>query len=150
MTDAELYAELTGDPASVGYAAHVAIRDDGGIATLINDRSGPGSASIQLDFIPKDRMLAGLRPSIVALASAADAVQRKWDRILGTIQSAEWATVDATTFSLFTLAVSDGIATQEQVDAITHRPGSRAEALWGAGVAVPVDQISRTLNTQGA
>lgn len=148
MTDQELIAELTDDPSSLGYAARLAIRDDGGIEALINDAAGPGAGTVANAYVTKGLMLLGLRNAALRLSDASDAVQRKWDRVLDGIHAVDGVLVDDATLAMFAAAVSDGITTADEVAAITHRPGSRAEVLWGAGTSVPVERISRVLNAR--
>lgn len=146
---AQLRAELTSDPAKVGYSAALAARNDVALAAALNSRAGPGATPVNESKVSRDDFLIGLRPALLALPGKDDATQRKWDRILGTVHSADAVTIDAMTIALLSAAVADGLLTQTQSLAIYQRAGSRAESLWGAGVVVPVDQVSDALNAKG-
>lgn len=150
MTNAEILAELTADPASIGYAAHIAIRDDGGTADLLNARTGPGAGTITMDLLSRDQMLLGLIPAILALGTASSEVQGQWNPVLEILKASDWIALTPTILGILQGVVTAGLLTQEQLTAFTTRPCSRAETLWGINSSVPVGSVSAALNSQGA
>jgi hypothetical protein len=150
ITSSQLYTELTTDPAGLGYAAHLAIRDDTAPADLLNAITGPGAGSVTLAYLTKDRAILGLLPSILALGSASAPIQAKYSMVVDLIKSSNFLNINATTLALFASAVADGVATQPQVDAMITRMGSRAEVLWGIDTVVTHEMVSAALNANGA
>lgn len=143
FTSQALRAELDADPAGLGYAAPRAIGDRLTLLALLNDRSGPGTATIALDSVPRNGFVEALRPGLLALAGLSAATQMKWDRILNAIYTTTGSvTIDPTTRGLLSAAIADGVLTQAQADAAWHRAGSRAEALWGAGTVVTLTHLA--------
>lgn len=141
-TPANLRSELQSDPAGLGYAALIAAGNDAAIMAAINSPTGPGAASIPLTSIPRDSFMTSLLPAYLTLASKDAATQAKWDRILGVLNN---STIIAPNPGLFAIAIADGLLSQAQADACWHRVGSRAESLWGAGLAVSLSDISFAL-----
>lgn len=150
MTNAELLAELTGDPAGLGYASHIAIRDDGGLAGLLNARTGTGAGTITLDYLSRDQALLGLLPAILALGAASSEVQGQMAPMLDLLKASDWIALSPTILGILQGVVTAGLLTQEQLAGFTTRVCSRAETLWGINASVPVEQISAALNSQGA
>lgn len=151
MDNASLYAELSTDPAGLGYAPFIATRDDGGLLLLLLDPAGPGAGPVPVYYRPKPELLLGLRPAIARLSTVSEVIQKKWDRRLAAIYAVDGLVLDGPTLADFAEAITDGIMTQPEVDALTSRVGNRVEVLAGAGAVVSIDQLSAVLNAhQGA
>lgn len=140
MDYAALKAEITTDPAQLGYAAMVASGSDQGIADLLNT---PGP-TITVSSLDRDGFLLATMPATLALASASATLQGKWDRLLGVACAASSVSIGAWSV-LGPMAVTDGLLTQAQADAVFTRKGTRAESLWGAGASVSNSDVSFAL-----
>lgn len=143
----DLKTEVLGDPAGIGYAAHVAAGACGTIADMLNAMDGPGAGTITLAWQRRDPFLSGLIPSILALAEKDAAVQAKWDRVLATLRAAEWIDVAKAT-QLLDLAMADGLIDGAGIAALTTRTGSRAEVLFGEGASVTYQDVAIALITK--
>jgi hypothetical protein len=119
-----------------------ASKGDADIAGLLNTI---GTTNVTLASIDKDTFLLAIAPAYLSLPTLSDALQKKWDRILGVIGSAERITFTSTVSYLLSQAVTDGVLTQDQVSAVNQRPGTRAEVLFGAGTVVTQSDVSFAL-----
>jgi hypothetical protein len=142
---AALRAEIQGDPRGLDYGPHAVAQDDGAVADLINSTTGPGAATIALSFVSRDDFLKAILPAFLVIPTLPADVQAKWDRILNMINAGAGVTINAPVQALLAQAVTDGVLTQEQADAVWHRTGSRAEVLGGPGTVVTPDQVSVAL-----
>jgi hypothetical protein len=120
-------------------------QDDGAVADLLNSTTGPGAATIALSFVSRDDFLKAILPAFLVLPTLPADVQSKWDRILNMINAGAGVTINAPVQALLAQAVTDGVLTQEEADAVWHRTGSRAEVLGGPGTVVTPDQVSVAL-----
>jgi hypothetical protein len=85
-------------------------------------------------------------PGILAIGGLDAARQGKWDRVFAALRSVPSVHVTSTGVQqMLGLAVQDGLLTSDQVAAIGVRQGSRAEVLFGPGVAVGQAQVSLAL-----
>ena len=142
MNTAQLKTELTTDPNGLGYAG----KADAQLAALLNSFTGPGAAVVAIASMARSDFLLGIAPATFVLPSLSAALQSKWDRILSLARSADQINVaSATVQALLATAVSDGVLTQAQSDAISKRTGSRAEVLFGAGTSVSELDIARAM-----
>lgn len=149
MTPDQLRSEIASGPLAAALAPLVARGDHTGIARMLNDRAGPGASTIALAAVPRDDFLASLLPAYLALGayeSSGDpgrvATAKRWDRILGVIESADPVKISP---DLMAAAVADGLLTQGQADAAWHRTGSRVEQLDGPGAAIDHTHVGRAL-----
>jgi hypothetical protein len=142
---AALKAEIQADPLGIGYGPHAAAQDDAAVAGLLNARTGPGAGTIALDYVSRDDFLKGIRPALLRLPAEDANIQAKWDRILSLIATGPGVTIDDETRALLDSAVTDGILTQAEADAVWHRTGSRAEVLFGPGAVVTPAEVSVAL-----
>lgn len=145
LTMDDLAEEIGSDPAGLGYAPLSAAGADGAIAELLNATTGPGAGTVALDVASRGDFLAAIRPAYLTLPSLSPEMQAKWDRILEALNTSSSITVDATTLGLLSVAVAEGVLTQAQADSAWHRAGSRAEVLFGPGVAVDASDVSHAL-----
>lgn len=142
---AALATELASDPASLGYAAHVAAGRDGDIEALINATTGPGVGTITLASVTRNQFIKGLMPAVLTLAGKDAATKDKWDRALSAVTAADPITIDASNLYFLGLVAADGLLTSNQAEAIYKRAGSRAEVLFGAGTHVDTSDIAKAL-----
>ncbi len=142
-----LSTELTTDPAGLGYAPLVAIRNDAGLPGLLN--MVRSTITIAIPVVTKDALKSFLALAIsrVYATGFAGSVPY-WTAIL---QLWSWldtiGTSDPGTQAVIARALIDGVLLQSEVTALTQRTGSRAEQLWGAGTTIAVADVSRALNT---
>jgi hypothetical protein len=138
---AQLTAELTTDPAAVGYAAMVASGNDAAIVAALNATS---AAVVSSASMTRDDFLTAILPAGLSLATKDAATQAKWDRLIGLACAANTIVV-ANIAGLLQLAVGDGLLTADQAGAVGKRSGSRAEVLFGADTIVSLGDVSFAL-----
>lgn len=102
---------------------------------------------VTLARVPRDDLLAALRPALGTLPGLSAAVQSKWDRVLSWVRSSDGVPVDAGTISLFNSAVADGVLTQAQATACYQRQGSWAEVHFGAGTSLDWRDVAVAMNS---
>jgi hypothetical protein len=139
-----LHTEITTDPLSLGYAALVASGSDGGIAALLNAFS---AVQISRGIVTTEVFLSDFGVQILTILSDATlsvsfgpavkmlSFARTIDYGHSVVQGALAKMVQA----------SVGGLTSAQVSAITSRPASRAEILFGGGVVVTSNDIAKAL-----
>ncbi len=141
-----LKTEITTDPESIGYAPHVATGNQNEIAALLNTVNQ--AITVKDTYLDKDLFLASITPAALVLATSSTLLQSKWDRIIAFVQASNYINLSHPGVApLLTLAVSDGILTQQQVNAIGSRSGSRAEQVLGVGTTVTIDDIANALRS---
>ncbi len=145
-----LKSELLTDPAKVGYASYMPAgmpANTAAIANLLNAATGPGAGVVALATIDHDDFVADILPAVLTtLPTLSTALQTKWNTILAQFStSSEVLLTNATTQTLLSGAVTDGLATQAQVTAWTTRAGSRAEVLFGAGTVAAQSDVMAAL-----
>jgi len=135
--------EIVNDPMMLGYAG----KDDQTIANMMNSTTGGGAAIIDLKVVDKDSFVLGIAPQIYAnLSSLTAAKQQQWRDILGIINGASAVDVSsANAKTLLSQAVTDGVLTQAQVNAVTQRIGSRAEVVFGAGTMIGFMDVAKAM-----
>jgi hypothetical protein len=143
MDYAALKSELENDPEDLGYAPLLASGSDTLLAELLNE---PEFADVEVKRLEKNEFLLAITPALLRVASKTEAIQTKWDRIFNHAQAAlSFDVADERIQTLLALAVGDGLLTQEEVDAISTKQGSRAEALFGHRTVVTTDDIAVAL-----
>lgn len=140
----QLAVELADNPTNRSYARSNYPDDAARTAGVLAELNRPDEAvRIPITPAPVTRgvfLRTVVAPASIPLASASDAVQRKWDRIIGLITVEEMIDVASPQIQgLLQLARADGLLTVAQIAAVTpptSRAGSRAEQLWGEGAVV--------------
>lgn len=142
-----LKAEIQNDPVPMGYAPLIAAGDDAGIADLLNSRKPPGAAVITLDVVDQSRVLPLALTMMKSAAVLADANKKtRWVETAKIFVIApSIPTAQAQVTQTFQDAVTDGVLTQQQLNGLRQRTGSRAEVLFGQGVAVTADDVYTAL-----
>jgi len=137
MIDYELLrSEIDNDPLSLGYASLVARGSDQDIANILNDKEGAGKGNVNLEVVDLADFLVGITPALIRLSEKEINIQTKWDRLLGVIKALPVVRMNNTLKSMLNAAVSDGIMTQPELNAIGVVSGSRAEVLFGKDVNI--------------
>lgn len=143
MNNAALQSELQNDPAGMGYAPLVEAADDIAISGLMNAIEGPGAGVVTIPTLTRGQFLLNIvAPVGAALLKASPTLQAKWTFYLDLAKASEEIHITTPVIqSLLAALISDGIASQEIIDAATKRTGSRAEVLFGAGTVISPEQI---------
>ena len=145
-TLAALQAELSGDPASLGYATPIAAGQDQDVCNLVNSIT---TTAVNLNSMPRGSFVLALCVPCMTLATLSAGIQSKWDRILGLLSAADPTIPVSSTVmqELFAGLIADGVMPdQGAVNAIIQRPGTRAEVLWGTDTVVSLEDVSAALN----
>jgi hypothetical protein len=143
---AVLKTELQTDPRGMDYATPRAAGNDTTLADLLNSPTGAGSGTVTVPSLARNDFLLALAPAYLVLPSLSQALQAKWDRILAVIRAADRIDLaNPSVQALLAQAVTDGVLTQAQVNALGQRVGSRAEVLFGAGTVVSIQDVGRAL-----
>jgi hypothetical protein len=140
----QLRSELINDPAVLGYAPFVAAGGDADIANLINALSAArvnrgvvttevflADFGMQVLTIFSDATLSSSFGALVKMLSLPRTIDYSHPVIQGALSKMAGAAV--------------GGLTQANVNAITSRPASRAESIWGPGVSVDHLQVAKAL-----
>jgi hypothetical protein len=149
MNYQSLKAELDNDPQHLGYAALLAAGDHVGVAALLNNPAGAGSAPLAVRRMAKNAFLLAVAPGAILASQKTLPIQARWSMVLQLVAATGgFVQLDAPQVqSLLTIAVADGVLSQNQVDAITRRPGSRAEVVLGADTVVRHQDVAIALRT---
>lgn len=141
MTDAELLAEITNDPAGLGYATMTG-------QEIVDAMNEPRTGVTFPVIVPKATLLQIMGLAPFRAAALTEPGKTGWLESLANIRAlAEGLRPsDAGVAALLTQAVADGVLTNEEkatIDALGTRPGSRAEEVWGAGTVVSLNDVAR-------
>ncbi len=141
MTDAELIAEITNDPAGLGYATMTA-------QEIVNAINAPREGVIIAVIVPKADVLQILSLAPFRAAALPEPGRTGWLELLANIRSLAQglSPLDMQVQGMLTQAVASDVLTAEekmQIDALGQREGSRAEQLWGAGAVVSLNDVAR-------
>lgn len=127
-----LAAELSADPAALGYAG----QSDPACAALLNaPRAG---VTVPVGVVPAYSVFEAMDPTEWAALSA----QEK-QRIQTILSMGQVNTAGANTRAAFQAAFAAGTTSRANLVALLTRPGSRAEALFGAGTVVSDQDVGR-------
>ena len=145
---AALKSEIQTDPAKLGYAAYIGVSDNQ-LAAMLNATTGTGAATISLSTVTKGALLLGIIPWLDQIASGktlagatltADVIT-KWQQRAQVLQAADATIVVVQVAPMMAEAITDGIGTQAQIDAVAKRTGSRAEVLFGEGTTIQAADV---------
>lgn len=140
---ASLVTEVTTDPKQLGLPALLADGNHQGIADRLNARTGAGVEPVDLATLSRDDFLLGIAPALLVLPNLTADVQAKWDRILAVVAAAGSIRVGSETVrALLAAAVADGLMDEPTVAALTTRPGSRAEKVFGVNAVVTAADVA--------
>jgi hypothetical protein len=146
-TRAALKTELQNDPASLGYAAHVAANDDQALASMLNDQAVGASKGYTLQK-------ATLRAAdLLACMTVADYTSRSADQKaawqLMLIASADTGvpTGNANIVAQFNAIWSGATTTLANASAALSRSCSRAEQLWGESTTISREEVGLALRS---
>lgn len=143
MTPEALREEIQSGPLADELKPHLEAGNDVAIADALNQvREG---TRIRRGTVSRDDVLSDFVGATMAVAAhPAAAVRARWIFILDYIVKPRETLnlASAKVDQLMGLALADGLFSAEDAEAIIHRDGSRAEAQWGAGTVIIVDQVS--------
>jgi hypothetical protein len=143
-SQAALSTELTADPKALGFAPLIAADSPEEIAARLNE-PGRTAETLFRDYTPAADIVAAV---VKAEYDALNATNKAWLNFLvsaSTVRSGD-ATVRATVVGLF----AAGAASIARLQAVSSRPASRAEILFGPGVTVNAVQVQQALGRPGA
>ena len=130
-----LKAEITTDPAGLGYAALWVAGSDWQVAELLN--AVRQSIDIWRGLIPSHEVIDVIVWTEWTGLSAAN------KQLLQTLTGPDRVnTSSANTRAAFSQMFAAGTATRTALLAVATRKGSRAEQLWGPGVVVTHDDVA--------
>jgi len=101
-------------------------------------------------IIPKSIVLQIIGGAAFRIATLAEPKRTGWLEMLHNIQSLSEGLnpSEPGVEAMLTLAVSDGVLTQQErdhLDSFGKRYGSRAEKLWGVGVLISLNDVAKVL-----
>lgn len=132
-----LQNELATDPASLGYAPHVAASHDGTLADLINSVS---VLDVDRRLIPTYEILGATVSAEFAVLGAAD---KQWYQLM--IAGGQIDVSNANVRNMLQNMFAGGTQTRANLVALIKRKGSRAEQLFGLGFLIDASMIAQAL-----
>ena len=136
----ELVTELQTDPLTLGYASLLAAGNDAAVYALLNDKSGPGSGSIDREFVNAGT----LQSNVVATEYLAlTAAQRELWLSLMVASQGNVEVINNEVRNQIIEVWGPATTTRTNMSALQTRTGSRAEVLWGDGAVVSYSEIAR-------
>lgn len=137
FTLASLASEITTDPQAIGYAG----KTDQAVADLLNRTSGTGTASVFRNDIKPAEIVAAIVAADFAALTAVQLAKLQLMLLPGILD----ATV-ANTRTIFLGIFSGMTNTINALTSLASRTGSRAEVLWGTGIAITAQQVGQSRN----
>lgn len=144
MTDTQLKAEITGDPANMGYAGKAAAQ----VVAIIN---APKAGVTFPKIVDVATILGVMIEAPGRIARFADSTKTgEWNQILANIRSLKegFRPSDAPVAAMLQKALNEAVITSAEkatIEALGLRPGSRAEELWGEGTVVSLNNVARVI-----
>ncbi len=131
-----LKKELEEDPRKLGYASLIKEGNESGVTSLLNVTDS--SILIPQGIVTKDIFVLGLARGLADLLGRVDEdplkmAFRGWLELLKIVSNINVTNENVVT--TLAAAINVGVFTQEEVDSVTKRPGSRAEELFGGIVS---------------
>lgn len=124
----------------------VSLADAGDWSGLVEYLSADGFTRLRGPISRSDFLLLTL-PALPRIAVASAPVQTIWLQVLETIRSVETIRVDLPAVdSMLSMAVSQGILTAGDVEAIRTVPTTRASSLLGRDVSLTADDLRAALD----
>jgi hypothetical protein len=142
FTIALLKAELTTDPASLGYAPFVTNQDDNALSDLLNTARGGGGFQVARDPVGGDELFEQVDPTDFSVLTTTQLAQLQ---VLLTLRRLDMRRPAIRT--ILAGIFPTGAATRAAFTAFLTRNGSRAEVLWGPGKIVTTNEIDQALHS---
>lgn len=167
---ATLKTEITTDPRGYGYAAPLSTAADGGLANILNvirdgspgtvptsptaaGGSGDGKISVKrADVSPNEIIEAIDIRDFVAAPPGVNNNQlaASWFESMSqlrTVRLVNDAGTNTRVFSNIQRLLANGSASETRLNAVSSRPASRAEELFGAGTVVSAQDVEAARNS---
>lgn len=148
LTPAALKAEITTDPLIYGYGPLFEAGSDGAVADLLNKlrdgTDGEAAISVKRPDISPVEILEVIDTR--DLKASPTILEGSWFESITQYQSVRFVNEDGSNTrvrSNLNRLVVDTNGSQTRLNAIANRVGSRAEQLFGVGIAVSADDVSR-------
>jgi hypothetical protein len=143
MDSQEILAEVTSDPASLGYASMSIVEKLAAINLTRETITFPV-------IVPKATVMELTTPAMFRIAAMAEPGKTAWLQIMANIRSLDdgLRPSDASIQGLLTQAVADGVLLAPEralLESLGVRTGSRAEQLWGEGAVVTLNDLALVL-----
>ena len=141
--------EIQNDPEGLGYSVPLSIRNDIGIAEILNTVRNESNYIVSKGRISKDTFLEDTADIVFNLMVLEDAGSSKatfwlkvFDRLVANADTIN--SEDPTLINLLDQMIIDNVITQQDKETTLTRFGSRAEVLFSCNVTI--DQVSDSLN----
>ena len=145
FTISDLNIELTTDPAKVGYANTLPTSSiaTAALGNAQNSVNGTGT----YPSLTHDQFALMIAPVVMELGSSTTALQAKWTPMLQLIGGVSTVLLTPAILGMINALSADFPAQlpASAIAAITTRPLSRFEALWGFGTTVTFQQIDQAM-----
>jgi hypothetical protein len=145
----QLKDEIQNDPEGLGYSVPLSIRNDIGIAEILNTVRNESNYIVSKGRISKDTFLEDTADIVFNLMVLEDAGSSKatfwlkvFDRLVANADTIN--SEDPTLINLLDQMIIDNVITQQDKETTLTRFGSRAEVLFSCNVTI--DQVSDSLN----
>lgn len=145
LSKAALNTELTTDPASMGYAAHVAANDDAALSAILCDQAAGAAKGYTLN--KATITAAELQSCVVVSEWVTRTADQKtgWQNILIASSDTGVPTSNANIISQVVAIWPNGTTTLANISAARARSCSRAEQIGGEGYAPSAGEVSIAL-----
>ena len=144
-----LKQEIQNDPNNLGYASSLAIRDDIGIAAILNMVRSGSDYIVPKGRISRDQFVEDTSSVVYNLmiqeSQGSDKAAfwlKVFDRLVANSDTIN--SLDTNLNSILDQMIIDNLLTLEENSFIINRQGSRSEKLFGTPVSI--DEVSNSLN----
>ena len=118
----------------------------GNDSAIVDYYAADSTTLINIPSLSEGDFVLGVLSGIAALNGANTAMQNKWDRFLMVIKGLGGIRTSLPAVqSLLGQLVTDGLMTQQQIDAFVKRLASRGEVLLGTGIVISINDVAQTM-----
>jgi len=146
MIISELTTELVTDPAGIGYAPYIIAGNHMALETILNDKTGIGSGTINRTYADAPTLQSAVVVS--EYLALTDIARQAWLLLVTASQNTGQegslgVPLQNSEIQAQVTAIWDaGTVTRSNLLALLTKGGSRAEVLWGDGAVVTINDIS--------
>jgi 23S rRNA A1618 N6-methylase RlmF len=144
-----LKQEIQNDPSNLGYAGSLAIRDDIGLANILNTVRSGSDYLVTKGRITRDQFVEDTTSvvyNLMVLESQGSDKAVFWLRVFDRLVSNSDTinSLDVNLIGLLDQMIADNVLSSQDKSSIINRQGSRSEVLFGRNVSI--DEVSNSLN----
>ena len=144
-----LKQEIQNDPSNLGYADSLAIRDDIGLANILNTVRSGSDYLVTKGRITRDQFVEDTTSvvyNLMVLESQGSDKAVFWLRVFDRLVSNSDTinSLDVNLIGLLDQMIADNVLSSQDKSSIINRQGSRSEVLFGRNVST--DEVSNSLN----